>query len=50
MELAAIFILPVKVLSKKLSLSKVSPLIMTLSKALYNIEELSINKANNEKI
>tara|TARA_X000000950_G_scaffold59245_1_gene71825 strand:- start:1686 stop:1967 length:282 start_codon:yes stop_codon:yes gene_type:complete len=40
----------VKVLSKKLSLSKVSPLIKTLSKALYNIDELSIKSAVTEKI
>jgi|TARA_A100001015_G_C14565215_1_gene546952 hypothetical protein len=43
-------IFPVKVLSKKLSLSKVSPLIKTLSKALYNIDELSIKSAVTEKI
>ena len=44
-EFAAILIFPVKVLSKRLSLSKVSPLIKTRSTALYNIDELSINKA-----
>tara|TARA_X000000368_G_C23035930_1_gene714590 strand:+ start:1561 stop:1821 length:261 start_codon:yes stop_codon:yes gene_type:complete len=32
-----------------LSLSKVSPLIKTLSKALYNIDELSIKRAVTEK-
>ena len=47
-EKAAIFRLPVKV-SKKLSLSKVSPLIMTRSTALYTIDRLSMNKTNNEK-
>ena len=45
MEFAAILIFPVKVLSNKLSLSKVSPMIKTRSTALYNIDELSINKA-----
>jgi hypothetical protein len=47
-ELAAIFILPVKVLSIKLFLAKVSPLIKTLSIALYTIDELSINNADTE--
>tara|TARA_B100000965_G_C19506830_1_gene720061 strand:+ start:184 stop:390 length:207 start_codon:yes stop_codon:yes gene_type:complete len=48
-ELAAIFILPVNVLKKKLSRLKACSSIKTLSIALYTIDELSINNADTEK-